>query len=290
MSSIPRLFSRRHKNVNRLIFNFNLGKNSSIVNIACLKKNKFHTTAKFYDEFTEQEQKEKEEQKYVRDEADYEEKIKLNLMTTALDEVLIHGWSKEAIEIAATKQGLPSTVAGLIKDGGVDLVFHHIKLSNDELDTWMEGEVSRMKTEGSGKIQVGKLVRSAVVKRLLMNAKFIPGGRWAEGVALVSCPSTAPRCLALLQEFADAVWWRAGDTATDYNWYTKRISLAAVYSATELFMLQDESQGFQDTLAFLDRRLQDLQGIPAIARLPEDALAFLSGAFKTVRNMAGVQK
>ena len=54
----------------------------------------------------------------------------------------------------------------------------------------------------------------------------------------------------------DDMWLYAGDTTdtTDLNYYSKRAILTGVYGATEIFMLQDQSQDYQSTLAFLDRR------------------------------------
>ena len=43
-----------------------------------------------------------------------------------------------------------------------------------------------------------------------------------------------------------------------FNWYTKRVSLAAVYKSTELCFIQDQSDDFHNTWEFLDRRLGDL--------------------------------
>lgn len=54
----------------------------------------------------------------------------------------------------------------------------------------------------------------------------------------------------------DEIWFAAGDRATDMTWYAKRASLGMVFSATELYMLTDTSPGWEDTWAFLDRRLQ----------------------------------
>ena len=54
------------------------------------------------------------------------------------------------------------------------------------------------------------------------------------------------------------MWRLAGDTATDYNHYTKRLTLSAVYTSTLLAWLDDDSEGFADTAAFLDRRLDDV--------------------------------
>ena len=57
---------------------------------------------------------------------------------------------------------------------------------------------------------------------------------------------------------ADAMWRLAGDTATDFNHYTKRMTLGAVYASTLLAWLDDESDGLADTAAFLDRRIDDV--------------------------------
>ena len=82
---------------------------------------------------------------------------------------------------------------------------------------------------------------------------------------LVTC--SRPLTPDLLQELCDDIWHRAGDTSTDSNWYTKRITLAVVYSATEVFMLQDRSEDFSETWMFLDRRLQDLQAAPSLVQV-----------------------
>ena len=62
-------------------------------------------------------------------------------------------------------------------------------------------------------------------------------------------------------ELVDDIWHACGDTATDYNWYTKRGLLAGVYAATELFMITDYSPGYADTWKSLDRRLEDVKRI-----------------------------
>jgi ubiquinone biosynthesis protein COQ9 len=57
---------------------------------------------------------------------------------------------------------------------------------------------------------------------------------------------------------ADLMWRLAGDTATDFNHYTKRLTLSALYAATLLAWLDDKSEGWSDTRAFLDRRIADV--------------------------------
>ena len=47
----------------------------------------------------------------------------------------------------------------------------------------------------------------------------------------------------------------AGDTATDYNHYSKRAILGSVYGATLAVFLNDDSDDHADTKAFLARRI-----------------------------------
>jgi len=241
------------------------------------------------DEFLEQARKEGEEKVKVRREADKEEEIKNQLLDASLKQVMMHGWSKDAIRAAAVELGRPSVVAGLVKGGGAELVQHHVDLCNKQLNTWMEEEVKRQK-EVKGRVKIGKFVREAVVRRLSMNGDYVRADRWAEALALTAIPPHCEKTLKGIQTLCDDIWYHAGDTSTDYNWYTKRISLAAVYGATEVFMLQDRSPNFEETWAFLDRRLGDLQAAPSLAQVPGDVAALLGGLATTARNMAGMQK
>ena len=54
------------------------------------------------------------------------------------------------------------------------------------------------------------------------------------------------------------MWRLAGDTATDFNHYSKRTILSSIYAATLLVWLDDDSEGWSETRAFLDRRLADV--------------------------------
>lgn len=74
-------------------------------------------------------------------------------------------------------------------------------------------------------------------------------------------PSYAPTSLAELARLADEIWYLAGDESVDSSWYTKRASLSAIYSATEVFMTQDASKDFVETEQFLDSRLGDVMKV-----------------------------
>lgn len=72
-------------------------------------------------------------------------------------------------------------------------------------------------------------------------------------------PAYVPASLKELANLADEIWFLAGDTSVDMSWYTKRASLAAIYTAAEVFQTQDKSPGFKDTERFLDERFEDLR-------------------------------
>lgn len=55
---------------------------------------------------------------------------------------------------------------------------------------------------------------------------------------------------------SDAMWSALGDKSTDYNWYTKRMTLVAVLGATLAAWLGTEDEAQVD--AFLDRRIENV--------------------------------
>jgi ubiquinone biosynthesis protein COQ9 len=81
------------------------------------------------------------------------------------------------------------------------------------------------------------------------------------GTTLFSLPQNAALGAKMIWETADAIWTALGDTSDDVNWYTKRATLAGVYSSTVLYWLGDDSEGRAATWAFLDRRIEDVMRI-----------------------------
>ena len=73
-------------------------------------------------------------------------------------------------------------------------------------------------------------------------------------LAFSAHPLFAGRALRGWYRTIDAIWRAAGDRSVDFNFYTKRGLLAAVYGATVLYWLDDRSEGNKATLDFLDRR------------------------------------
>ena len=67
--------------------------------------------------------------------------------------------------------------------------------------------------------------------------------------------------LRLLYRTVDSIWFAVGDKSADFSFYTKRALLAGVVASTNVFWLEDQSEGHKDTWGFLDRRINDVLGI-----------------------------
>ena len=83
-------------------------------------------------------------------------------------------------------------------------------------------------------------------------------------VTLLSLPTNGAAALRASWRTADQLWHSAGDSSTDFSYYTRRASLAAVVATTGLFWLDDTSIGSEETWRFLERRLANILLLPKI--------------------------
>ena len=102
-------------------------------------------------------------------------------------------------------------------------------------------------------------------------------------LSVLALPPHAALGLRLVYETVDAIWYAAGDTATDFSFYTKRATLAGIYAATLLYWLEDRSPGFADTRAFLDRRLAEVARIGQARHRLQTALDRLPNPLRLLR-------
>ncbi len=160
------------------------------------------------------------------------------------------GWGDAARDLAADGAGVDRDVARLAFPGGAaDMVaawFAHV-------DAAM---LARVPSERLATMKIREKITALVEARLTETAPNREALRRA--LAILALPRNAVRGVRLGWQAADAMWRAAGDTATDYNHYTKRAILAGVYAATVTVFLDDESDGHADTSAFLARRIEGI--------------------------------
>ena len=185
--------------------------------------------------------------------ADPDAGLRDRLADAVMAEAAFDGWTRTALATAAGRLELPAGEAGRLFPGGPVQVLTHLSQRAD-LRT-----VADMEKEGVGGQKIRDRIRNAVRIRLERHAGQREAVRRA--LALLSLPFNAGLALKLLYKTVDAMWYAAGDTSTDFNFYTKRATLAGVYSSTLLYWLNDRSAGSEATWAFLDRRIDDVMKI-----------------------------
>ncbi|SOH93319.1 ubiquinone biosynthesis protein COQ9 [Monaibacterium marinum] len=184
-----------------------------------------------------------------------------------LDAALIHvafdGWSQETLLRAIDDSGVEAALAhALFPRGGVDLALAFHYRGDRKLSEWLPTVEGGMTAK----------ITQAVWHRLELVAMEKEAVR--RGATLFALPTHVSEGASAIWNTADTIWNGLGDSSTDYNWYTKRATLSAVYSATMLYWLGDTSADHEDTREFLDRRIANVMQIEkAKARLRGGPLA-----------------
>ena len=185
-------------------------------------------------------------------------------------EAVFDGWTRAALSAAARQLELPAGEADRLFPGGPVQVLTFL---SERADLRM---VEDMEKEGVAALKMRDRIKNAVRIRLERHAGEREAARRA--LALLSLPFNAGLALKLLYKTVDAMWYAAGDTSTDFNFYTKRATLAGVYSSTLLYWLNDRSPGGEATWGFLDRRIDDVM---KIEKLKSQVRSWTGGTTRT---------
>ncbi|MDB5489456.1 MAG: hypothetical protein JWQ58_3171 [Reyranella sp.] len=165
-------------------------------------------------------------------------------------EATFEGWTRAALAAGAKALDLPSGEADRLFPGGPIQLLTYLSERADRRT------VEDMEKEGITALKMRDRIKGAVRIRLERHAGQRESVRRA--LSMLSLPFNAGLAMKLLYRTVDAMWYAAGDTSTDFNFYTKRATLAGVYSSTLLYWLNDRSPGAEATWAFLDRRIDDV--------------------------------
>lgn len=181
------------------------------------------------------------------------EELRQPLMEAVLSHAAFDGWSKAALDRAAADAGISSEMAELaFPRGGIEVLEMHLT----DADVKMCAAFEAMDFNA---MRIQDRIKTAVRTRLEQNQSHRSAIQ--RGIALLSLPSNADIGIKALETTMDLMWVAAGDTSTDFNWYSKRILLSGVYMSTLLVWLSDESEDYADTWAFLDRRIAGVMKI-----------------------------
>jgi ubiquinone biosynthesis protein COQ9 len=175
------------------------------------------------------------------------EKLRRELALPVGENAVFDGWTRAAVDSAAQQLGIDPVQARLAmpktQAGMIDLYIQ-------EVDRALEAYFTPERLAG---MKIREKIRSLVWKRLEIMGPAREAVRRA--LAIFAMPQNVPLALRTSWRTADLMWRIVGDTSTDFNHYTKRMTLGAVYGSTLLVWLDDQSEGWMETGGFLDRRL-----------------------------------
>lgn len=192
--------------------------------------------------------------------------LRERVIAAALPHVPFDGWTDRVYAQAVREAGVEPGCARLeFPRGGIDLLIAY----HDARDAALPPRLAEMELEG---LRFRDKVALAIDTRLGLVAGEKDAVR--RGAALFALPMHAADGALALWHTSNTIWTALGDSSTDLSWYSKRATLAAIYSATLLYWLGDDEPGFPRTRDFARRRIDDLMRFEkAKARVAANPLA-----------------
>jgi ubiquinone biosynthesis protein COQ9 len=176
--------------------------------------------------------------------------VRARLALTVGENAVFDGWTGKAVDSSAAQLGVDPAVARL--------AFPRDQLG--KIDAYIAAVDAAMAEHFTPEVVAALKIRERIRELVWFRLQAMGPAREAvrSAVAILAMPQNAVRGLSIGWRSADLMWRLAGDNATDFNHYTKRLTLSALYAATLLAWLDDQSDGWTETSAFLDRRIADV--------------------------------
>ena len=179
--------------------------------------------------------------------------VRDEILLATLPNVVFDGWSDLALRDGARMAGHDAVMAHRAFPGGIPELVEHF-------GAWTDRRMAEeMAAHPLAEMRTGDKIKLA----LRTHFEVLEPHREAKRrmMAYLAMPQNVATGLRLLYRSVDSMWYAAGDDSTDFNHYTKRALLAAVLSTSTFYWLDDQSEGREETWAFIDRRLADVMGV-----------------------------
>lgn len=168
-----------------------------------------------------------------------------------LKEVAFTGWNQETLEKACPDAAI------LFPNGIADAVEAFAEATDAKMEAYCSNEAFK-------KLKIREKIKQGLMFRFKEHQKNREAIRRL--MTYYALPHHAPQAAAHAWKTADRLWYLAGDTATDYNYYTKRTLLVGVYTATLLSWATDSTPDLSVTDEFLSRRIEDVMKIEGVKK------------------------
>ncbi|MFN3076019.1 MAG: COQ9 family protein [Alphaproteobacteria bacterium] len=203
------------------------------------------------------------------------ENLRDRIVLAALPHVVFDGWTLKTLREGARDAGLdPDVVGRAFPEGVVPALAHFFELGDRRMAMEMAGKPLE---------EYRQRERLALAVRCRLEPWSDSRDSLRRAMSLLSLPSHAAAAATCLYRTTDALWHAVGDTATGFDYYTKRGGLGSVYVATLLYWLNDSSEGSADTWHFLERSLTEMIRLAELRGRVERGLALLPNPLRLFR-------
>ena len=214
--------------------------------------------------------------------------LRMDLIRAMLTHVPFDGWTWEAMEQGAVDINFEKTKTpsfrikifkDLFKNGPIDF----IDIFSEIIDLEVKENYNLIELKPE---RVPEKIKKIIMIRLNLCQRYKEAVR--SSISLTAIPVNARASLKILYRTCNSIWRIAGDKSTDFSFYTRRISLAAVYTSTLLFWLNDNSNDNVETEFFLERRLKDISKISSLKKPLSDLKKFTNN-FNALKNTINIK-
>ena len=165
-----------------------------------------------------------------------------------------NGLTKNCLENISKKYGLNADETDLLfPQGNIDLIKFALEQLNNDLEVYCR-QIDLIR------LPIHKRIREVLLSKISLMNKDKPFYRSIFLNLLI--PKKNFSLSSQLYNSVDQLWFIAGDSSTDFNFYTKRLILSGIYSRVMLFFFNNNNQ--EELENILDESLQRVSKIPEI--------------------------
>jgi len=208
---------------------------------------------------------------------DHFEAQRKRILQAALPHVPFDGWSDRLLAQAVAESGVDANVAALaFPDGPMDLLEFY----------WAEKDAA-LNDAIAVSAPLDPHLSRRIANALRIYIELLRPEREAvrRALALQALPHNLPHALTCLYRTVDTIWRAVGDNSTDFNFYTKRATLAAVVASTVTHWLGEA--GDEDIDAFIDRRIGDIMRFEQVKARLRTAAGVLPSPARIIGRLFG---
>lgn len=194
---------------------------------------------------------------------------KQELRQKFIESLDFEGWSQQALEKAAKDIGLEPGYLGVMYPGGI------AEFTNEFVDECNNTAFNKTKNEDFKKLRTTQKVEELIYQRIATYHRELGDlNRLRKFAGYSANPAHVAGSARNIYDFASDVWYSLNDKSTDISYYTKRLSLSAIYTKSMLYSLGDKSDNLQQTRKFIQKSIDGLMKINKLKQKLNDFISY----------------